>query len=442
MLVFSAQDDLQHTCIPEDSDDLSRVIEPVSRLETCIPGGHLSAKQANSYWEQKAKSEGTYVNGSYPVEYNELATLMSLTGEDGIRSLLTRGTHREFSYQALLTMLVWYGVGAALAAGSSISSGLFIPMMMIGALIGRLVGLMTTALVAASTGIINGVFSEDSQFAAIDPGVFAFIGAAAFMGGVTRLTVSLAVIMIEISNDVHMLPPILVAVMIAKWVADSWTHSLYHGLLEVKCVPFLPPQPISKDSLDLMETRAVMHSPVVTMREQMRVAEIKEVLRETSHNGFPIIQDSPHGGVFGGLITRHHLLVLLRALRSRGSTGHLSVSYDELKRRNVTAKARREVSEQQRALQIGNNGDHSEGDSSDELLDLGMYINRSAMKVQESFSVERTYILFRTMGLRHLVVVDEHNHVKGIVTRKDLLGFRLDDAATREEIRGSGDWDL
>ena len=120
-------------------------------------------------------------------------------------------------------------------------------------------------------GIIHGVFTEDSPYASIDPGVFAYMGAAAFMGGVTRLTVSLAVIMIEISDDVHMLLPILVAIMVAKWVADACTHSLYHGVLEAKCVPFLPPQPISKESLDLMDVCSVMHSPVVTMTQQMRV---------------------------------------------------------------------------------------------------------------------------------------------------------------------------
>ena len=53
------------------------------------------------------------------------------------------------------------------------------------------------------------------------------------------------------------------------------------------------------------------------------------------------------------------------------------------------------------------------------------------LQVQETFSVERVYILFRSMGLRHLVVVDELNRVKGIVTRKDLLGFKLDDALTK-----------
>ena len=37
----------------------------------------------------------------------------------------------------------------------------------------------------------------------VDPGAFALIGAAAFFGGVSRLTIALTVIMIEITNDVR-----------------------------------------------------------------------------------------------------------------------------------------------------------------------------------------------------------------------------------------------
>ena len=37
----------------------------------------------------------------------------------------------------------YYFLGAALCAGSAISSGLFVPMLMIGAVIGRMVGLAT-----------------------------------------------------------------------------------------------------------------------------------------------------------------------------------------------------------------------------------------------------------------------------------------------------------
>ncbi len=93
------------------------------------------------------------------------------------------------------------------------------------------------------------------------------------MSSVTRLTVALAVICVEISDDVHMLLPVLVAIMVAKWVADAATHSLYHALLEVKCVPFLYPEPVSRHSLDLVPVSAVMRSPVVTLRTSMKVSK-------------------------------------------------------------------------------------------------------------------------------------------------------------------------
>lgn len=45
----------------------------------------------------------------------------------------------------------------------------------------------------------------------VDPGGFALIGAAAFFGGLTRLTFSLAVVMIEITDETHFLLPIMTA---------------------------------------------------------------------------------------------------------------------------------------------------------------------------------------------------------------------------------------
>ena len=53
-------------------------------------------------------------------------------------------------------MLVMYFVGAAWIAGSAISSGVFVPMLVIGSLIGRLLGLaavdMATAFGRGSPG--------------------------------------------------------------------------------------------------------------------------------------------------------------------------------------------------------------------------------------------------------------------------------------------------
>ncbi len=70
-------------------------------------------------------------------------------GEDSIKHLLSRGTHREFGYVALVVMLVFYFAGAVWAAGSAIASGLFVPMLLIGSCIGRIVGLMAVDFAAA-----------------------------------------------------------------------------------------------------------------------------------------------------------------------------------------------------------------------------------------------------------------------------------------------------
>jgi chloride channel 7 len=47
----------------------------------------------------------------------------------------------------------------------------------------------------------------------------------------------------ELTNDVQILLPVMVSVMVAKWVGDFFTHPIYHALLELKCIPLLDPEP-------------------------------------------------------------------------------------------------------------------------------------------------------------------------------------------------------
>nr|DBA24310.1 TPA: hypothetical protein GDO54_011986 [Pyxicephalus adspersus]DBA24311.1 TPA: hypothetical protein GDO54_011986 [Pyxicephalus adspersus] len=59
-------------------------------------------------------------------------------------------------------------------------------------------------------------------------------------------------------------------------------------------------------------------------------------------------------------------------------------------------------------------------------INLEPYINKSAVCVQAHFSLQRAYVVFRTLGLRHLTVVDLRNRAVGMITRKDLISLQLE----------------
>ncbi|KAL2644403.1 hypothetical protein R1flu_011990 [Riccia fluitans] len=53
-------------------------------------------------------------------------------------------------------------------------------------------------------------------------------------------------------------------------------------------------------------------------------------------------------------------------------------------------------------------------------LDLRPFMNSAPVTVREECSAQRVFIIFRTLGLRHLCVVDAYNRVVGMITRKDI----------------------
>lgn len=74
----------------------------------------------------------------------------------------------------------------------------------------------------------------------VTPGIYAMVGAAAVLGGVTRMTVSLVVIMFELTGGLEYVLPIMVAVIISKWVGDAVEREgIYDAHIRMNQYPFL-----------------------------------------------------------------------------------------------------------------------------------------------------------------------------------------------------------
>lgn len=60
------------------------------------------------------------------------------------------------------------------------------------------------------------------------------LGAASLLGGSMRMTVSLCVILLELTNNLSLLPLIMIELLILKTIADSFKNSVYDKIVHLK----------------------------------------------------------------------------------------------------------------------------------------------------------------------------------------------------------------
>uniref|UniRef100_A0A3B4FXF9 Chloride channel protein 2 n=1 Tax=Pundamilia nyererei TaxID=303518 RepID=A0A3B4FXF9_9CICH len=143
------------------------------------------------------------------------------------RTWAKQGIAEEFDY--IGNAQFWM---SALAITIPVPSGAFMPVFVIGAAFGRLVG---ESMAAWFPDGIN----TDGTIYPIVPGGYAVVGAAALSGAVTH-TVSTAVIVFELTGQISHILPVMIAVILANAVAQSLQPSLYDSIIRIKKLPYLP----------------------------------------------------------------------------------------------------------------------------------------------------------------------------------------------------------
>ncbi|CAK9189972.1 unnamed protein product [Sphagnum troendelagicum] len=338
--------------------------------------------------------------------YNDLAGLFFNTNDDTIRNLFSKGTNGEFAFSSLIIYLVTSYSLALLTYGIAVPSGLFVPAILCGATYGRIMGMAMKQMYGTA--------------GPMDEGIYALLGAASFLGGSMRMTVSLCIILLELTNNLSLLPLIMLVLLVSKTVGDGFNDALYHLHVQIKDIPFLEAHPLP--FMRHLTARDAITGPLVWFSVIERVGTILEVLHTTKHNAFPVVDDNFDDGknqrpVFCGLVLRSHLLVLLKKKQFLERREQGGLQHD-----GTFSPAEFAKPGSGKGAKI--HDIHLDIAEEEMFLDLHPVTNTSPYTVVETMSLAKAYTLFRQLGLRHLCVMpksSEGQPILGLLTRHDFM---------------------
>ncbi|KAJ3732092.1 Cl-channel protein [Lentinula guzmanii] len=193
--------------------------------------------------------------------------------------------------------------------GMMVPAGIFLPTIAIGACIGRAVGMLTQSIQTAyPKAWLFLSCPPDPTIRCVSPGFYSVIGASAMLGGVTRMTVSLVVILFELTGALSHVLPIMVGVMSAKWVGDALGEDgIYNVWIAMRQYPFIPPV----DYNDRGRTAADVMRPFGTLVKiqegHSTLKDIENLTNKYDFHGFPVVR----GRDLIGYATRNKLLSFL-----------------------------------------------------------------------------------------------------------------------------------
>ncbi|KAM8704359.1 hypothetical protein ACLKA7_008895 [Drosophila subpalustris] len=216
-------------------------------------------------------------------------------------------THWMTNYTSVFGNLVCYTIFtfffSIIASTIPVPSGMFIPVFKIGAAFGRLVGEFM------ASWFPHGV-RYGGRLSPIMPGGYAVVGAAAFSGSVTH-TVSVAVIIFEMTGQITHVVPVMIAVLVANAVAALLQPSIYDSIILIKKLPYLPDLLPSSSGMYSIFVEDFMVRDVKYIWHGISYQKLKEVLKiNKTLRSLPLV-DSPENMILLGSVQRYELIKII-----------------------------------------------------------------------------------------------------------------------------------
>ena len=275
--------------------------------------------------------------------------------------------------------------------GVKVPAGIIVPSLCGGSLFGRLVG-------------------QWVAMGEISSGIFAMVGSGAFLAGVTRMTISLCVIMFELTGELEYVLPHMIAIMCAKWTADALSRECIYDLAQsVLGHPFLNEDEALKLMVDcdaaLVEE---LIPPPETMHEvTVHVPRNNKVPRQVLERKLELLER--RGLMDGGLVLVQGDGVL---------QGYIAQSELEhgLKTLGQAFPADAEV------RLLGHSTSTAEGGEDNGEFDLSNFVDRTPIVISAKAPMEVAVELFTKVGIRYMCLTEEGTgRLIGFVIKKRVV---------------------
>lgn len=263
--------------------------------------------------------------------------------------------------------------------GCKVPSGIIIPALDAGAFFGRLVGQWITT---------------------ISPGIFAMVGAAAFLAGVSRMTISLCVIMFELTGELEYIVPQMIAILVAKWVADALEKDGVYDLAQaVLGHPFLD----ADHAMNLVQGQQELVQRLIPPKQTMH--DITVDVPKDNKIAKRILEDKLEKLKGRGLMDAGLVLVQDGTLQGYLAEGELDFGLNHIGQHWDSTSRIRVL------------GEAEEGE-----LDLSMFVDRTPLTICAKAPMEYLVEMFGKLGLRYICVVEEGSgKLVGVIIKKRLV---------------------
>lgn len=275
--------------------------------------------------------------------------------------------------------------------GCKVPAGIFVPSMAAGATFGRALGIVVDAIYRNHSDA--SIFSRcPADGHCIIPGTYAFLGAAAALSGITHLTVTVVVIMFELTGALRYIIPTMIVVAITKLINDRWGHGgIADQMIKFNGLPCIDP----KEDFNLGEetVAAAMTLVVVAFSahpdEAITLGQLKHTLEATLYRGYPVIKEAANPRLMGWVSRLDLEIVLSRQYSSAHPDTGCNFNIDN---------------------------------DDPQLADFKALINKSPLSVALDTLLNYILDIFVRLGPRYIVVVKQGQLV-GVITRKDILRY-------------------